>query len=270
VNNASEPIFLGEGGVLLGRVRIDAKVDGDVRREYPNLYSSMLFSGQEIQPKQWATASMPLIVGPLRQILLTYPQASLGIQFTLYLDPVQADEGEVSNRLVDIAPITIAIDRPGVTITLASLRQQYNAVALSALHHKIDIARLFVGLLKEQYAMAEHGGTLYKFKYADWLPDRLISALTDESGLLLTPTPSHWPVRVHTMADMIGLPFDTRIRGAIAPNLTHSHWPVRMMALYVLAHMQDPGFDKVLTWTREHDADPLIRQMASALMDTEH
>ncbi len=268
INNAPEPIIIGEGGIVWGRIRIDAKIEGDITRDYPHLYSSAAFPAQEIQSKQWAHTSIDLITGPLRQALLTYPQAALQIEFTLYLDPVQADAGSVSNRLVDIKPVTITIERPGVTITRVSLQQQYNAIALSGMDRKIEIAQLFVGLLKEQYAMAEHGGALYKFRYADWLPGRLRSALIDESGLLLSPTAAHWPVRFHTMADMIGLPFDTGMRSAVAQNLTHSQWPVRMMALYVLAQVKDRGFDKVLQWTVQHDPEPLVCELASVLLET--
>jgi len=45
---------------------------------------------------------MRLVTGELKQILLTYPQASLEIEFTLYIDPVTAGQGKATNRLADI------------------------------------------------------------------------------------------------------------------------------------------------------------------------
>jgi hypothetical protein len=121
-----------------------------------------------------------------------------------------------------------------------------------------------VGLLKEQYVMAEHGA-LYRFKYADWMPAFLKSAMVLEAGLLLNPADSDWPVKVHTMAEMISLPSDHELTNAVARNLNSADWPVRMMAVYLLAKSPDGEFGKVLDWAAEHDSNKLVRDMAAAL-----
>jgi hypothetical protein len=121
-----------------------------------------------------------------------------------------------------------------------------------------------VGLLKEQYAMAKHG-TLYPFKYADWMPDLLKSALIHESGLLLNPADGEWAVKVHTMAEMISMPLDHELADALAKNLNNAYWPVRLMAIYLLADSSDAGFGNVLNWMAQYDTNDLVRKMALAL-----
>lgn len=113
--------------------------------------------------------------------------------------------------------------------------------------------------------MAEHG-TLYRFKYADWMPDLLKSALLHESGLLLNPADGEWVVKVYTMAEMLSLPLDHELTGAVAENLNSANWPVRMMAIYLLAKSPDSKFGEVLKWAAEHDSNELVRNMAMALV----
>ena len=112
--------------------------------------------------------------------------------------------------------------------------------------------------------MAERG-TLYRYRYADWMPGMLKSALLQESGLLLNPAENDWVVKVHTMAQMLSLPLDSELINAAAKNLNNSKWPVRMMAVYLLANSPDGGFDKVLDWIAKNDPSRLVCDLAVAL-----
>jgi len=114
-------------------------------------------------------------------------------------------------------------------LTSKSLRSQFNSISTGQAAQKIKTAQLFIGLLKEQHAISEHGA-LYKFKYADWMPALLKSALLQESGLLLSPIDEDWTVKIYTMADMLSLPSDPELISAVAKNLSNPKWPVRMMA----------------------------------------
>lgn len=263
-NNASEPVVISDDGLFRGNIRIDAKISGDINKDIPNLVSRKIRSTLLIEPGRSMLIPLELYTGELRRTLLTHPQASLDIEFTLYLDPVTTAEGQVTNRLVDVKPVKVVAKRPRIELTGRYLRNRFNSLSTGQAGQKIKTAQLFIGLLKEQYAMAEHG-TLYKFKYADWMPALLKSALLHESGLLRNPTDNEWAVKVHTMADMLSLPLDHELTSAVAENLNNNNWPVRMMAIYLLAQNQGTRFSKVLDWSAQYDPNKLVRDMAVAL-----
>ena len=100
---------------------------------------------------------------------------------------------------------------------------------------------------------------LYKFKYADWMPTLLKSALVQ------TITDDAWTVKVHTMAGMLSLPLDYELISAVAENLDDTHWPVRLMTVFLLAKSQGSNFRKVLDSAAKYDSNELVRRMAIAL-----
>lgn len=114
--------------------------------------------------------------------------------------------------------------------------------------------------------MAKHG-TLYRYKYADWMPNFLNSALQElitENSKLKTGD-EQWPIKVHTMAEMLSLPLNPELMNAVAKNLNHPKWPVRLMAVYLLAKTADGEFSKVLDWISKHDSSKFVRDMAITL-----
>jgi len=265
-NQGSEPLVLTEGGLFRGRVRVDARISGDIQREIPGVLSQTIRTALTVPPGRSVVSPLRLSTGPLHQLLMTYPQASLEIEFVLYLDPVTAENGAVSNRLVDLKPAVAAVTRPGVQLTAGFVRTRFNSISSGQPGHKVRIAQLFTGLLKEQQAMAEHGAALYPYRYAEWLPNLLRSAFLSDSGLLLGPGRDDWVVKANAMVDMLSLPIDQTLTTAIARNLNHPQWPVRLMALYLLSKSADGNFGPVLDWAAQNDAHPLVRSMARALI----
>jgi len=268
VNKSSEPLVVSNEGLFKGDIRVDASVSGDINRKIPNLVTRKVRSSLLIAPGRGMLISLPLATGELRELLDTYPQASLNIEFTLYLDPATNEQGTVTNRLVDIKPATVTIERPGVDLTAKYLRNRFNSISTGQTGQKVKTAQLFVGLLKEQHAMAQHG-TIYRFKYADWMPSLLKSALLHESGLLLNPAEGEWVVKVQTLAEMLSLPLDHELTGAVAENLNNANWPVRLMVIYLLSKNPGADFNRVLDWVVKYDSTPLVRDMAVALGATE-
>ncbi len=117
VNKSTEPLVITENGLFQGNIRISARVTGDLKQEIPNLVSETIRTSLTVEPGKNLTHTFRLSTGELRDILLTYAQAALGVQFTLYLDPVATDRGTISNRLVDVKPVTASITRPRVEVT---------------------------------------------------------------------------------------------------------------------------------------------------------
>ena len=266
-NNSSEPLVISDDGLFKGAIRIDADISGDLTKQIANLVSVKVRTELLIEPGHSLLIPVRLITGELRQMLVTYPQASLDIEFTLYLDPVTTDE-ETMNRLANIKPTRLQVIRPGIKVTGKYLRNRFNSISTGHYEQKIKTAQLFIGLLREQYAMSGIKPP-YQFTYADWMPGLLRSALLHESGLLRNPEDGEWVVKAHTMAEMLSLPLDHELISAVSDNLNNPNWPVRMMAVYLMAKTPDTKFVNVLNWAVKHDSNKLVRNMAIALGATE-
>jgi len=268
MNNSSESLVVSDDGLFKGNLRVDAEVSGDLSVSISELVSVKVRTDFLIEPGQSILIPMKLVTGKLRRMLLTFPQASLDIEFTLYIDPVVTAAGQASNRLSRLEPTKLLVKRPGIEISSKYLRNRFNLISKGHHGQKIKTSQLFIGLLMEQYAMSNRKPP-YRFVYADWMPTMFRNALVHESGLLRNPANGEWVVKVHTMAEMLYLPMDDHeLVGAVSENLNNSNWPVRMLAIYLLAKTQDGRFDKVLEWAARYDPDKLVREMAGALAAT--
>ncbi|MHC4752057.1 MAG: tetratricopeptide repeat protein [Planctomycetota bacterium] len=263
-NNSSEPLVFSNDGLFKGNIRVDADITGDLNKKIPNLVSTKIRTTFLVEPGRSVLIPLRLLTGELKKTLLTYPQASLDIEFTLYLDPVITNKGMIANRLTYLEPIRVSIKRPGIELTTKYLKNRFNSISKGQLGQKIQTAQLFTGLLMEQHAMSDRIPP-YRFMYADWMAPLLRSALLHESGLLRNRADSEWVVKVHTMADMLSLPLDHELISAVAENLNNTKWPVRIMAVYLLTKSPDSKFDKVLDWTAKNDPSKPVREMAIVL-----
>lgn len=257
-NNSSEPLVVSDDGLLTGHLRVDAALSGDFNKELPNLVSTRIRPASPVESGNSIFIPLHLLTAELKQLLLTHPQASVDIEFTLYLDPVTDDQGRITNRLRDLEPAKVAVERPGIELTGRYLRNRLSSLTEGRQGQKIRAAQLFTGLLAEQNAMANRE-PLYKFMYADWMPALLKSALVHNL------TSDDWVVKAHTMAYMTSLPLDFELINALSENLNDTHWPTRLMAIYLLAKNQNGKFTKVLDWTAKYDSNKLVRDMAIAL-----
>lgn len=264
-NNSSEPFVVSDQGLFKGNIRIDAEITGDLNRKIPNLVFTRNRTMFLAAPGRSILIPVMLVTGELRDILFRYPQASLDIEFTLYLDPVVTESGAIANRLTYVEPVRVRVRRPGARFTGRNLRDRFNSISTDGAEQKIKTAQLFTGLLKEQQEHSE-GRIPYRFMYADWVTPLLRGALLHESGPLLNQGDAEWVVKVHTMAEMLSLSLDYELTSAVAENLNDAKWPVRMMAMYLLATSPDSRFGKVLESIGGNDPSRSVRDMATALL----
>jgi hypothetical protein len=264
VNQGPEPLVISDDGLFKGGVRIDARVSGDLKQDIAPVVLQTVRTDLLVQPGRSYVVPVKLSTGELGELLRAHPQASLNIEFTLYIDPVVADNGSTNCRLMDLKPVTVAVKRPRLELDAKYVRNRFNAISSGQPGQKIATADLFAGLLREEYVMADHG-TLYPFRYADWMPGLLRSAFTSDSGLLLGAAEDDWVVAVHAMADMIGMPLDAEMTAALAKNMNHPKWPVRMMAIYVLGNSGGGDFQRVSDWFAQNDPSEYVRSIAAAL-----
>jgi len=257
-NESSEPVLISDNGILKGGIRVDAVVRGDIEARMPNLVSKKIRPSAAIEPGYYAAIPLDLMTGPLRQLLLTHPQASVEIEFNVYLDPVTEQGGKVRNAIARLEPVKTVVKRPGVVITKNYLMQRLNVLAKGQTGQKLRVAELFVGLLMEQYATQESAASYRRFRVEPaLLNDAVRKSLTDQD----------WKVKLHTMAAMMPFPAPPSydLTRAVSQNLSDRHWPVRMMALYLLSSLQPDAFKPVLDWTAKYDQNMSVRNMAVAL-----
>ena len=260
-NISSEPLVVSDDGLFTGLIRIDASVTGDLNKNIPNLISLKTRPASPIKPGTSFFVPLHLPTGELRSLLLEHPQASVDIEFTLYLDPLITNQGRITSRIPDLKPATVTIKRHKIEIIDSFLENRISSLTRGQQGQKIKTAHLFIGLLMEQYAMSGLEKP-YKFVYNDSMPSLL------KSALLHSLTYDDWVVKVHIMTDMTSLSLNYDFLNALSENMNDTHWPVRLMAIYLLAKNQDGSFTKVLDWAAKYDLSRFIRNMAVALGGT--
>jgi hypothetical protein len=267
-NNSSEPLVISNQGLFTGSIRLDAEVTGELRETIPELISRRIQTTLLVEPGRSWLIPLRLVTGELRKILLDHPQASLNIEFILYLDPVRTGDNRITNRLTYIAPRKAGVQRPGLQLNTQILNDRLNLlISQGQVIQKIQTALLFTGLLKEEYAFSGRTPP-YRLMYTNGMVDLLKTGLAHQYGLLLNPAESDWIVKVYTMADMISLPLDYTLTKAVSENLNNPQWPVRLAAVYLLAKNPDGGFNKVLDWLAQNDANNYVRDMAVSLNES--
>ena len=257
-NTDSGPMIISAAGFLRGGLRVDAAVTGDLNVEFPNLLSMQFRPSRPVLPGEHVSVSLPLDTGKLRKLLQTYPQADVDVTFTVYLDPVEKENGAAENALPGTEPVRAQIHRSGIVLTRDFLIQRLDALAKGQLGQQLRAVRLFAGLLAEQKAF-EAGGT--HFKYVRVEPSLLVDSV--RRGL----RDENWKIRIQVLNSLISLeiPLDPDMIQDISTNLNHEKWPVRLMAMVLLARDNTASFRQVLDWMAQHDPYPLNRRMALAL-----
>lgn len=266
VNSSKETILISDDSFVQGDIRIDATVRGVISEEITGLVQEKLFSRNLVPPGKMVKATVRLDRGRLKRILESHPQAVLDIDFTLHLNDFDTETDDTPRLSID--PVKMTVHRPGVVITTRGLNNQYNAIVMSDASAKVATGKLFLGLLREQAVMAEQG-PLYHFRYADWMPGRLTSAFSSESGLLLLDTFDQWETKTELMVNMLGMEFNGGISTAVARHLRNPAWPVRMAAISVLASSHGDGLQDVLEWAKQYDRHPLVKRLADSIMKTQ-
>ncbi len=264
-NKSAEPLIINDNSMFKGFIRIDAQISGDMDIQIPNLVSEKVRTVFLIEPGRSMLIPLRLNTGQLKQMLDIYPQASLDIEFTLYLDPVVMGD-KIANRLTYLEPVEAQIKRPGVELSDSYLRNRFNSLTTGQPGQKIQTAQLFVGLLLEQCAMSDRKPP-YQFMYAEWIAPLLRNSLLHESGLLRNPGRNEWIVKVCTMAEMLSLPLDSELISVISESLNSDKWPARLMAVYLLAKSPQSRFGKVLEWTSKYDQNQEVKNMALVMLE---
>ncbi len=257
-NKSPNPIIISDAGMFKGNIRVDAVVSGDIIQEIRQLISKKAVPSLPIEPGHYASIPLELMTGSLRRLLLSFPQASVEVEFIVYLDPVLDAAGEPNNSFKDIEPIRNVVKREGVNLTRQYFMQRLDTLAHGQEGQKNRAVQLFAGLLVERDFMAR-SGSLYRYIRVERpiLLDAVKRGLTD----------ANWKVKVQAM-EALGLlsgSLDYELTRAVSSNLSDDHWPVRMIALYTLSKSPGDGFGQVLDWSAKYDLQGHVRSLAIAL-----
>jgi hypothetical protein len=255
-NNSTNPMIISDESYFRGNIRIDAGIKGDINKKIAKLVSIKIQPTTPIGPGKSILVPIDLIGGELKKILYDHPQASLGIEFIVYLDPVILENKTVANRLTDVSPIVYRITRPPVRITTQYLKSRIDTITKEQSGLEIESVQLFAGLIKEQQEIAK-GRVHYDLVAADWMPGTLTSAI------IFCLKDKDWETKVQTMLAISNLTLNSKLLNVVADNLSQSQWPVRMTALYLLAKNKF-NLDKVLDWSARYDQSRAVREMAIA------
>ncbi len=257
-NKSANPIIVSDLGIFKGNIRVDAVVSGDIKQTIRQLVSKKTVPSVPIEPGHYASIPLDLMTGSLRRLLLAFPQASVDVEFIVYLDPVVDAAGEPTNSLKDIEPIRNIVNRQGINLTRQFLMQRLDTLAHGHEGQRNRAAELFAGLLIERDFMAR-SGPLYRYIRVERsiLVDAVKCGLAD----------SNWKVKIQAMGalTLFSGSLDYELTRAISSNLRDDHWPVRMMALYILSKASNDGFGQVVDWSAKYDSQWLVRSMAIAL-----
>ena len=257
-NESKGPMIISDTSLFKGNIQVDAEVKGDIKAYFPGLIRQRVRLSEAVKPGYFASIPLDLMTGPLWEMLRSYPQASLEIEFTAYLDPVTDDRGVVKSSLPNFGPIKAVARRKGEVITQRNLIQRLNILSTGKNGQKVRMSSFFTGLLMEQYAM-DGSDPLYRHVSVEpsLLKGAIRKGLEDDS----------WEVRAHTMSEMVQLPvpLEYDLTKVVSENLSHKQWPVRMMALYLLNKSYGDSFKVVLDRTAEYDKHWMVRNMAISL-----
>lgn len=259
-NTGRQDLVIRDHAMFTGLVRIDAVVRGDLDMAIPGLLELQLVPGQAIQPGQYASLDVNLMTGKLREVLLTFPQADVEVEFTMWLDPIQVPEGGWQNRLKGLSPVRQVISRKGIVIDSEFLIQRLDILSNGSEGQKARVATLFAGLLAEQ-AAARRQGLPYAYIRVEpkVMADALKRLLKDEN----------WKIQLQTLAAIaqVSISADSNLLQTVSSLLSSEQWPVRLGAMLVMSRFESQNFEAVLEWQAKNDLSPINQQMAKALME---
>ena len=260
-NRMAEPLMIFNEGLFKGGIRVDAEVRGDIRVNIPELVSKRIQPGKPINVDGLLSVPLRVITGSLRRILDNCPQASLEINFIVYLDPVVDHEGKLVSSLKGVGPISRKFRRPGIKIDNRYLIRSLSELSKGRFEEKIRSLRLFTGLAGEHEIQA---GLSRKYRYFSVEPSFLTSVIVNNIGN------DDWMLRTAAMYGLLDFrpPVDYEIGQAVSGSLDDPNWPVRMMATYILSRNRDKGFLPVLEWKAKNDPDMNVRRLAEVLLKT--
>jgi hypothetical protein len=244
-NRARFPITLGPDLLVNPVFLLSFELEGDRRREFPNLLTISLDRTRVIPPGQTVQARYTVDLGPLRRASRLTPQHVQRVVVRAILDPVCGPDGRW---------------RPGVTgqsLGPVYFNRLPAGTSREALHALFSALNGLAELLSEAQR-ARLGRLSYKPEAVPLGPmqQSLLAGLNSDS----------WELRARTLDALQVAGFDAPALQAVESCLDHPHWLVRLMAVRLLASRQGAAAKTRLEPIVRGDPDDLVREMASSCL----
>jgi len=256
-NKRTHPLVIFDRGLFKGNIRVDAKISGDLKAYIPELISKTVMPSAAIKGGHHASIPLKLMTGSLKGLLTTHPQASVEIEFTVYLDPVLSRSGALISSVKDAGKLKATVRRRRVKLSNRYLMDALADLSKGKPSSKVRASKLFAGLYFEQYSKTSPCPYRYETIERSLLTGAISSVVDD----------ADFNVSVPAIASVLNLrpPVDYRLTKAVSKRLEDPYWPVRMAALYFLSNFQGENFKPVLDWKAARENNPDVRRLALEL-----
>lgn len=261
-NDWTEPLMISDDGLFKGYIRVDAEVRGDVEANIYELISKRICPSSPVKAGGQLTVPLKLMTGSLRRILQAYPQASVEIKITVYLDPVVDQEGNMTTSINGVSPIVKIIKRRGVNLSKQYLMESLTKLSKGDFKERAHAGRFFTGLFSEQYV---NTGLQSRYRYISVERPLVISAIRKNLD------DDDWAVKAAGIYCLLDFrpPMDFQITQEVSQGLNAPQWPVRMAALYMLYKTQDDTFMRVVDWKTKSDENMNVRRLGEVLVGSQ-
>ncbi len=262
-NRGRFPITLGPDLMVNPVFLLSFELEGDRKRDYPNLLTVSLTRTRIVLPGQTVRLQQNVDLGPVRRASRLTPQQMLRVTTRAIFDPAFGAAGRWRPGLAGQEPSATYLNRlpadanrEGLQSTLGELKSDSDQTRFRAIE-------LVAELLGEEQR-ARLGDLSYKPQAvpAARLHQALVAGLTSES----------WELRARTLDALQVAGLDKQILTGVTDNLQHSHWLVRLMAVRLLGARRpdaDPARRQIteqLEKVARKDTDELVRALASSYL----
>jgi tetratricopeptide (TPR) repeat protein len=255
-NRGSFPITLGPDWMLNPVFLLSFQVEGDRKREYPNLLTVSLDRARVIGPGQTLRVRRTIDIGPLRKLSRRTPQHLQSVSVSAILDPQQTAGGwRPSATGFSLRPVTFV--RLPANTDPEAWHARFSALRGDSPRARFQTLEVMAELLGEQQRAAANPLT-YKPEPipAERVAQALRVSLESES----------WETRVRTLDALQVAGLDRTLVEAARQCLEHPEWAVRMMAVRLLAR-QGQAFAETASRIAAEDEDELVRDMARSYLE---
>ena len=254
-NVSSDRLYVADGGVFNGNLRVDAVITGDLSEKFENVCLKEVIPGTLVEPGQSLFIPLKFTNLDFINFLERHPQASLEIKLIAYLDPFIQDD-KVYSSILDLGPIEYQIRRNDIRVTRKFLMQKLDTLAKGRTGQKLAALKLFAGLYHEQGLLGQKNPP-YKYIYTQ--PELLKSALI--RGL----SDTDWTTKMYALELLSDIEIDYDLSVALSECINDRNWPVRMLALKILDESNTAGSIQILDWAVKYDPRAEVKEMAQIL-----
>lgn len=251
-NSSKFPITLGADGVVNPTFLVSFEMEGDRRRDLPNLMTASISRAVLLSPGGTVSLRLTLDVGPLRRASRMTPQQIQRVTLSGILDAQRTGDGGWRPSLTGLRMRPVSFNRLPVQTTPDVLNALFTKLRGESEPARVQAVGVLSELLGEaQRAERERLSYSPTVIPADRVRAALLGALNSDS----------WELRARTLEALLVCGLDGDFVRAAEACLKHPNWVVRMMALRLLAR-QGTAFLDTAKRLAADDPDDLVRDLA--------